>query len=42
MKGFLFRLIITALGLWAAATIVPGVSITGVGNRSSRPCCWVS
>jgi len=32
MKGFLFRLIITALGLWAAATIVPGVSITGVGN----------
>ena len=32
MKGFVFRLIITALGLWAAATIVPGVQITGVGN----------
>ncbi len=32
MRGFLFRLIITALGLWAAATIVPGVGIDGVGN----------
>ena len=32
MRGFVFRLIITALGLWAAATIVPGVQITGVGN----------
>ena len=32
MRGFFFRLIITALGLWAAATIVPGVQITGVGN----------
>jgi putative membrane protein len=31
MKGFFFRLIITALGLWAAATIVPGVTITGWG-----------
>ena len=29
MKGFLFRLLITAFGLWAAATIVPGVEITG-------------
>ena len=29
MKGFFFRLVITALGLWAAATIVPGVVITG-------------
>ena len=29
MKGFLARLLITALGLWAAATIVPGVAITG-------------
>jgi putative membrane protein len=29
MKGFLFRLLITALGLWLAATIVPGVQITG-------------
>ena len=32
MKGFFFRLIITALGLWAAATIVPGVRIAGAGN----------
>jgi putative membrane protein len=29
MKGFFFRLLITAFGLWAAATIVPGVTITG-------------
>lgn len=29
MKGFLFRLLITAFGLWAAATIVPGVEIIG-------------
>jgi putative membrane protein len=26
MKGFLYRLLITALGLWAASAIVPGVS----------------
>jgi putative membrane protein len=32
MKGFFFRLVITALGLWAAATIVPGVRIAGWGN----------
>src|SRR2546422_4740832 len=32
MTGFFFRLLITALGLWAAATIVPGVQITGWGN----------
>jgi putative membrane protein len=32
MKGLLFRLVITALGLWAAATIVPGMTITGVGT----------
>jgi putative membrane protein len=31
MKGFLFRLLITALGLWLAATIVPGVEIKGWG-----------
>lgn len=31
MKGFLFRLLITALGLWVAATIVPGMAIDGVG-----------
>lgn len=29
MKGFFFRLLITAFGLWIAATIVPGVAITG-------------
>ena len=29
MKGFFFRLVITAFGLWAAATIVPGVDIVG-------------
>lgn len=29
MKGFFFRLLITAFGLWVAATIVPGVVITG-------------
>jgi putative membrane protein len=32
MKGFVFRLVITALGLWAAATIVPGVHIDGWGS----------
>ncbi|HXI34650.1 MAG TPA: phage holin family protein, partial [Gemmatimonadales bacterium] len=31
MRGFLFRLVITALGLWLAATIVHGVSFTGWG-----------
>jgi len=32
MRGFLYRLVITALGLWAAATIVRGVTIVGVGT----------
>ncbi|HZH80979.1 MAG TPA: phage holin family protein [Gemmatimonadales bacterium] len=32
MRGFFFRLLITALGLWAAARIVPGVQIDGWGN----------
>src|SRR5213593_3381821 len=32
MTGFFFRLVITALGLWAAATVVPGVQIDGWGN----------
>ncbi len=32
MMGFVFRLLITALGLWAAARIVPGVQIDGWGN----------
>ena len=27
MKGFFYRLVITALGLWAAETIVPGIHI---------------
>jgi len=31
MRGFFFRLVITALGLWVAATIVQGVSFTGWG-----------
>ena len=30
--GFFFRLLITALGLWAASKIVPGVQINGWGN----------
>ena len=32
MSGFLVRLLITALGLWLAATIVPGIAIRGVGT----------
>jgi putative membrane protein len=32
MMGFLSRLLITALGLWAATLIVPGVHVGGVGN----------
>lgn len=32
MMGFFFRLLITALGLWAASKIVPGVQISGGGN----------
>src|SRR6058998_2300722 len=32
MKGFLFRLVITGLGLWAAETIVPGVHLDSWGN----------
>src|SRR5690242_1219739 len=27
MKGFFFRLVITALGLWLAETIIPGIHI---------------
>src|SRR3977135_3169322 len=33
MKGFVFRLVITGLGLLGAETIVPGVRIDGGGNR---------
>ena len=29
MNGFLLRFLITALGLWLAASLVPGVTITG-------------
>jgi putative membrane protein len=29
VKGFVTRLVITALGLWAAATIVPGIGFSG-------------
>jgi putative membrane protein len=32
MSGFLVRVLITALGLWIAQAIVPGVEITGVGT----------
>jgi len=32
MSGFLVRLLITALGLWAAQAIVPGVEIRDVGT----------
>jgi putative membrane protein len=32
MNGFLLRWFIGSLGLWLAATIVPGVNIAGVGT----------
>jgi putative membrane protein len=32
MNGFLLRLLISALGLWLAASIVPGVYVAGVGT----------
>jgi putative membrane protein len=32
MRGFLTRLVITALGLWVASAIVPGVVLQGWGN----------
>ena len=32
MRGFLVRLLVTALGLWAATAIVPGVTIHGLGS----------
>src|SRR2546427_12280699 len=49
MKGFLYRLVITALGLWAASAIVPGVGfrswptlliaalLLGIVNAAVRP-----
>lgn len=32
MNGFLLRLLIGALGLWLAASIVPGVYVAGAGT----------
>lgn len=32
MRGFVTRLVITALGLWLAQAIIPGVTIVGVGT----------
>jgi len=32
MKGFLLRLLITALGLWVADRLLPGITITGTGS----------
>jgi putative membrane protein len=32
MKGFLLRLLITALGLWVADRLLPGIAITGTGS----------
>jgi putative membrane protein len=32
MKGFFFRLVITALGLWVASKIVPGVTLDAWGT----------
>lgn len=32
MSGFLIRLLITALGLWVAQAIVPGMEIQGFGT----------
>lgn len=32
MTGFLLRLIVTALGLWLASAIVPGIEVSGWGT----------
>lgn len=32
MKGFFLRLLITALGLWVADRLLPGIAITGTGS----------
>lgn len=32
MNGFLLRLLISALGLWLASAIVPGIYVAGVGT----------
>jgi len=31
MRGFLVRLVITALGLWIASRLLPGIAFTGTG-----------
>ena len=53
MNGFFLRTLITMLGLWLASTLIPGVSISGVGtfilaavllgivNAFVRPIAWV-
>lgn len=32
MKGFLVRLLITAISLWLAALVVPGMALKGIGT----------
>jgi putative membrane protein len=32
MTGFIFRLLIVALGLWLASEVVPGIEVKGVGT----------
>ena len=32
MKGFIVRLLITALGLWVADRVLPGIAISGTGS----------
>ena len=32
MPGFLIRMVISALGLWIASELVPGMEITGMGT----------
>jgi len=32
MPGFLIRMLISALGLWIASALVPGIEITGIGT----------
>ena len=53
MNGFFLRTLITMAGLWLASTLIPGVSISGVGtfilaavllgivNAFVRPIAWV-
>ncbi|HET7853360.1 MAG TPA: phage holin family protein [Candidatus Methylomirabilis sp.] len=32
MPGFLIRMLVSALGLWIASALVPGIEITGIGT----------